>query len=252
MKTLSADGLDLLAEDSRDATAWNARIERDRTRARAVQSDGMRQATELVLACSVAAGAEAVALTGSTARARRIATSDLDLHVIGVRPSLDDVEIDVDVYATTPAVLLARLRAGDDYAQWTLRFGCVLFDTGVLRAAAAELVASAAWPSPSRKLEQVRRMLRLAEQVVASGDHEAAVEQVRGVVSGLARWRLLGAGAFPLSRAELPDQLRAIGDDEPAMMLERCIHGEPTIDELQTFVAVAKASIDSTAGAPVR
>jgi hypothetical protein len=243
MRTLAADGLDLLAEDARDAASWDARIVRDRERAHVLLPVGLRRATELLLARAVAAGADAVALTGSTVRARRTAMSDLDLHVVGPRPSLIDVEIDADVYATTADVMLERLRAGDDYVQWTLRFGCVLFDTGALRDAAAELVGSGQWPSPERKLAQARRMLDLAEHVVASGDRDAAVEQVRAVLTGLGRWLLLVNGAFPLARAELPGQLRAIGAREVAVSLERCILREPSMDELIADLRLTRATL---------
>lgn len=251
MRSAAADGLDLLAEDVRNESAWHARVERDRRWMRGALSRELLHAVDLLLARSVAAGAEAVALTGSSARGRRTATSDLDLLVVGERPALEDVDVEIDVYATTPKLLLARLRKGDDYVQWTLRFGCVLFDGGVLRAAADETVASAIWPSAERKLVQVGRMVRVAEQVVASGDAEAAGEQVRGVVTALARWRLLHAGAFPLSRAELPDQLRAVGEYETADALEHCIHGSPTIDELQVYVAAARDACAGIPGAPV-
>lgn len=248
-RSLAADGLDLLAQDCRDAASWRERIERDRRTARVVQTADERHTTQLLLARSVAAGAEAVALTGSTVRRRRTATSDLDLHVVGRRPSLAGVEVDVDVYATTSDVLLARLRGGDDYVQWTLRFGCVLFDTGVLRAAAQELVVSARWPSPERKLEQARRMLVLAERVVASGDVEAAAEEVKRVLTAVARWRLLSAGAFPLSRAELPGQLRVVGEPDVAAALERCVGDAADAGELCTYLALATEAIASVAPA---
>lgn len=237
MRTVSADGLDLLAGDTHDAATWKARVERDRARARALQTPRLGRATEELLARAVAANAEAVALTGSTARGRRTATSDLDLHVVGERPPLDGVDVEVDVHATTAEVLLDRLRDGDDYVQWTLRFGCILYDQGILREAATELVGTGRWPSPDRKLTQVRRMLELAHQIVASEDHEAAVEQVRSVLTGLGRWKLLAAGSFPLARAELPDQLRAIGEHDLAAALERCMLGAPSLDQLRADLA---------------
>ena len=248
-RSLAADGLDLLAQDCRDAASWRERIERDRRTARVVQTADERHTTELLMARSVAAGAEAFVLTGSTVRQRRTATSDLDLHVVGRRPSLAGVEVDVDVYATTSDVLLARLRRGDDYVQWTLRFGCVLFDTGVLRTAAEELVASARWPSPERKLDQARRMLVLAEHVVASGDVEAAAEEVKRVLTAVARWRLLAIGAFPLARAELPGQLRAVGEPEIAAALVHCLHDAASADELRALVALAGDAVTRTASA---
>jgi len=243
MRPVAADGLDLLADDVRSESAWCARVERDRRWMRGALSRELVHAVDQVLARSVAAGAEAVALTGSSARGQRTAASDLDLLVVGERPALEDVDVEIDVYATTPTLLLARLRDGDDYVQWALRFGCVLFDAGVLRAAATETVTSAIWPSAERKRVQLGRMLRVAEQVVSSGDADAAGEQVRGVVTALARWRLLDAGAFPLSRAELPGQLRAVGEDEIATTLEHCIHGSPTMDELLNYVTAARSAV---------
>jgi Nucleotidyltransferase domain len=245
MKALPADGLDELAADARDAVAWQRRIERDRNRAGAVQPEEIWGVTETLLARSVEAGAQAVALTGSTARGRRTPTSDVDLCIVGTRPALVDFAVEVDVYATTADMLFARLQAGDDYVQWTLRFGCVLYDTGVLRSAAAELVAAARWPSPERKLGQARRMLVVAEHVVTSGDAEAAAEEVKRVLTAVARWRLLSAGAFPLSRAELSDQLRAIGEHDVAEALERCVHDAADADELRAFVALAGDALAS-------
>ena len=232
MRTLGADGLDLLAVDCRDVDAWRGRIERDRLRAQALQTPELRAATELAAARVIAGGADAVALTGSTARGRRTAESDLDLHIVGARPALDDVGVELDVYATTAEVLTQRLHAGDDYVQWTLRFGCVLFDRGVLRLAACETVAMGLWPSPERKLDQARRMLDLAALVVDSGDHDAAGEQTRSALTAVARWRLLRAGVFPLSRDELPGQLRGLDQSELASALNRCIHGQPSMQEL--------------------
>ncbi len=252
MRALGADGLDLLALDCRDAVAWQARLVRDRRRAREIEPAEVERATRLLLERAVAGGAEAVALTGSTACGRRTSASDLDIHVVGARPSLDGIEIDVDVYATTSAVLFERLRAGDDYVQWTLRFGCVLFDAGPFRAAAVELVASEIWPSPERKLAQAGRLLDLARIVVESGDRDAAVEQARGAMTTLARWLLLADGAFPRSRAELPAQLRAIGADDVAAILEDCIDGNPSLDELAAGLALGRRLAAGVRGALVR
>jgi hypothetical protein len=249
VRSLAAEGLDLLAEDCRDASSWRRRIERDRNRVRAMQRDGMWQVTTTLTSRCVQAGAIALALTGSTARDRRTHASDVDLHVVGPRPAVVDFPVEVDICATTVAQLFQRLRAGDDYVQWTLRFGCVLLDSGVLRAAAQELTASATWPSPERKLDQVRRILPLAEQVVASGDVEAGAEEVRRAVTAVARWRLLSAGAFPLSRAELPVQLRAVGEQDVAAALERCLHGPLEADELRALVAFVGDAVTSAAPA---
>ncbi len=249
MRGLAADGLDLLAEDCRHASSWRRRIERDRERAREMRRDGIWQATTTLTTRCAQAGALALALTGSTARGRRTSASDLDLHVVGPRPAVADIPVEVDVCVTTAVQLRERLRAGDDYVQWTLRFGCILFDTGVLRAAAQELVASATWPSPERKLDQVRRILPLAQQVIASGDVDAGADEVKRVLTGLARWRLLSAGAFPLSRAELPEQLRTVGEEAIAGALERCLHTIPKAAEQRSFIALVSDVVTSAASA---
>ena len=89
----------------------------------------------MILQRALAVGVEAVVLTGSTVRARRTASSDLDFMVVGERPGFSGIDEDVDVYAAGADAFWTRLVAGDDYIQWTLRFGCVLHDDGILREA---------------------------------------------------------------------------------------------------------------------
>lgn len=81
------------------------------------------------------AGALAFAVTGSTARGRRSEISDLDYYVIGPRLPHDDLIEDVDVFAIDEVGLWRKLSEGDDFVQWTLRYGCVIFDSGILHAA---------------------------------------------------------------------------------------------------------------------
>jgi predicted nucleotidyltransferase len=49
----------------------------------------------MILQRALGLGAEAVALTGSTVRARRTAMSDLDFMVVGKRPDFNGVHEDV-------------------------------------------------------------------------------------------------------------------------------------------------------------
>ena len=132
------------------------RLQEDRCRATELQTPAQRRVTETILRRAIALGAEAVALTGSTVRAKRTMGSDLDFMVVGERPHLGGVEEDVDVYAAGAEAFWERLLAGDDYIQWTLRFGCVLHDNGILKAAcghieehglARQLSASSSRPS---------------------------------------------------------------------------------------------------------
>jgi hypothetical protein len=213
---------------------WSTRLQEDRRRATTLQTSCQRQATETILQRALALGAEAVALTGSTVRERRTATSDLDMMIVGKRPDLRGIREDVDVYATSANAFWERLAAGDDYIQWTLRFGCILHDDGILRAASRNLEETGLTPSAERKLTQAHRGLRLARVVLESGDSEAAREQCRAALTTLARWLLIANGVFPLSRDELSGQLLTLDCFELATALQRLIHDEPSRDELRS------------------
>jgi hypothetical protein len=122
-----------------------------------------------------------------------------------------------------------------------VRHGCVLFDSGTLLEAAAQAAERDLWPDPERKLRQARHTLDFAERLLASGDHAAALEQVRGALSLTARWWLLAHEVFPLARAELPAQLRDLSQPALGHALEATIHDRPDMDDLCASVATARA-----------
>jgi len=219
---------------------WGARLREDRHRAFALQTPAQREATETILQRARALGAEAVVLTGSTVRARRTASSDLDFMVVGERPGLGGVDEDIDVYAAGAEAFWRRLVAGDDYIQWTLRFGCILHDDGILRAASCHIDEHGLKPSAERKLVQAVRGLSLARLVLESGDLEAAREQCRAALTTVARWLLIANGVFPLARDELPDQVLTLGYFDLAAALDRLIHVQPCRDELRSGLAVGE------------
>jgi hypothetical protein len=160
--------------------------------------------------------------------------SDLDLMVVGERPNLSGVHEDVDVYAASMTAFWDRLVAGDDYIQWTLRFGCILHDAGILQTASRHIGENNLMPSAERKLTQAYRGLNLASLVLESGDLEAAREQCRAALTTLSRWFLIANGVFPLSRDELSDQVLGLGRFDLAEALHRLIHDKPSSDELRT------------------
>jgi len=123
----------------------------DRDRAERYQTKVQRLITAAVVERSLALGASAVALTGSTARRRRTAISDLDYHVIGRRPDVSDLPAEVDIVATAAERFRDRLLEGDDFAQWTLRFGCVLYDAGPMRDGVRLILEANLWPDAQRK-----------------------------------------------------------------------------------------------------
>jgi Nucleotidyltransferase domain len=219
---------------------WSKRLREDRRRATALQSRVQRQASATILQRALSLGAGGVALTGSTVRGRRTRTSDLDFMIVGERPDMSGIREDVDVYTAGREAFWERMLEGDDYIQWTLRFGCILHDDGILKAASSHIEEDGLRPSAHRKLAQARRGLDLAWLVLDSGDMEAAREQSRAALTTVARWLLIANGEFPLCRDELPDQLLVFGCDELATALHQLIHDEPDSRELRSQLQIAR------------
>lgn len=239
MHTASADKL--LRFDPRDDRAWAARCEEDARIAARNQAPELAAVTAEVVRRCRAGGADAVALTGSTARAKRTAVSDLDLHVVGERPDVGDLSPDLDIRADDGRRLRRRLLEGDDFAQWTLRFGCVLSDDGVLREAARMVVVHELWPDHRRTLARLPELVRIAARLVEMEDRDAAQDQVRAALTSYARAALLRDRIFPLARDELAAQLRR--EPKIASALRATIHEEPSLRELGASVeALRRAS----------
>lgn len=227
-------------QDWRDDSIWAARLEADRVRAESSQTAAQREVCSTVVERALEQGAVSVGLTGSTARACRTAISDLDIHIVGPRPRFADLNEGLDIYATSADTLWQRLRAGDDFIQWTLRFGCILVDGGVFREALIHVVETKLWPDPRRKLDRAIDLLAFAERIIATGDLDAAQEQTRAALTTVARWLLLANGEFPLARDELSDQVLDLGCFDLAAALSRLIHAEPCLDELATGLEVGR------------
>lgn len=226
--------------DVADAGVWTDRLRFDRARAARNQPSELAAITATVEARSRDAGARALILSGSTARARRTRVSDLDYHVIGGRPEIGHPAEDVDLYCDDAKSFMAKLRSGDDLVHWSVWYGCILFDDGVVQSAATHVASHDGWPDATRKVRQAQSALSFTERIVDSGDRGAALEQVRGVLSLTARWLLLAHDVFPLSRDELSDQVLDLGCSDLAAALHRSMHCEPELDELATGVRLVK------------
>src|SRR5215467_2262110 len=174
-----------------DQELWNSRLVLDRKRAAANQSEALMKITRAIEARSRELGAAALVLTGSTARNRRTKVSDLDYHVIGGKPDVEGLPADIDLYSDEPSAFLAKLFKGDDFAHWTLRNGCILFDTDVLRQAAITAIEQDLWPDSERKLRQAKRAIVFSQKVASTDDYGALLEVSRGAFSLTARWWLL-------------------------------------------------------------
>ena len=226
--------------DVADAGVWTDRLRFDRARAARNQPSELAAITATVEARSRDAGAHALILSGSTARARRTRVSDLDYHVIGGRPEIGHPAEDVDLYCDDAKSFMAKLRSGDDLVHWSVWYGCILFDDGVVQSAATHVASHDGWPDATRKVRQAQSALSFTERIVDSGDRGAALEQVRGVLSLTARWLLLAHDVFPLSRDELSDQVWDLGCVDLAAALHRSIHCETELDELTAGVRLVK------------
>lgn len=230
-----------------DDATWQARLQDDPRRARELLPRSLR-ALHLRLADRARkSGAQALLLSGSTARGTRTAISDLDYHLVGQPIATDDLPEELDLHVVSAEKLSQRLREGDDFTQWSLRFGLIVFDRGVIRQAVKAITEQQLWPDPARKRQQAEKSLRIARAMVESGDQDAAVEQVRTALTLTARWHLLEHGQFPLSRGELPTQLQELGVADLATSLADTIHGAPALAQLAGSVHSATELLGSAA-----
>jgi hypothetical protein len=227
--------------DPSDAGMWSRRLRTDAAVAQRHQTSELQRITQLVVERAIEGGAEGVALTGSTARAKRTKISDLDYHVVGNRPDVLDLPADVDIYESPREMMQAKLLQGDDFVQWTLCCGCILYDTGVFRDAASTVVERDLWPDGEAKRRRLPELRRLADRLIDVGDRDAAQDQVRAALTSAARGVLLRRGVFPLARSELPAQLRLVGADGLAKSLQAAIYTEPTLETLGSMLDAVAA-----------
>jgi hypothetical protein len=143
------------------------------------------------------------------------------------------------------AAVEKKILDGDDFIQWSLRYGLVVFDHGLIRRAVALMVQRRPWPDAARKARHADKSMELAGRFVASGDQEAALIQVRTALSLVARAFLLSIGVFPLSRAEVPTQLSTAGWSGVGAALESTIHGDLDLDALAAALDEGKVLLNA-------
>jgi predicted nucleotidyltransferase len=191
-----------------------------------------------------------VILIGSVARSTHSSQSDLDLLVISDRSALVARHPDqLHVQVLTTQQFTERLRAGDDFAAWCVRYGVPIvtakpwFD--IVNSAEATI-----WPDWHRKVRHAARRLMLAAALLETCDIAAAGEEMLYAVSHTARAILLKARVFPLSRPEIISQLRESNHDRLAKILEDLSYQEPTKSALNRYLLYVKrllVSIDRPA-----
>lgn len=231
------------------AQAWNQKLDRDARTVEMRVPPHLRDLHDAVVARSHAGGALALLLSGSTARGRRTEISDLDYHLIGGEIKTKDLPRELDLHPLTEDRLKNDICVGDDFVQWSLRFGLVVFDTGVIRDSHRLIAMRHPWPDPERKRLHATKSVDLARRFVETGDEDGAQEQVRTAISLTARAYLLAVGEFPLSRAELPGQLSSNGQPFLSQILRATIYESPSLKELSEGVARAAEILQDSASA---
>jgi hypothetical protein len=219
---------------------WSERLAADQASLSRRLPSELRPLHDTVVARAQEARVRGLILTGSTARARRTEISDLDYHVIGTPIPASDLSRELDLHVLSDTELEAAILSGDDFVQWSLRLGLIVLDDGVLRHAARLVAEHRPWPDVARKARHAARSVELARRFVATGDEDGALEQVRTALSLAARSRLLSSDVFPLSRAELPEQLASLGFKDAAEALRATIDGPVSLDRLARAVQVSE------------
>ena len=88
------------------------------------------------------------------------------------------------------------------------------------------------WPDAEKKIARLPEFVGLAERLIRICDRDAAQDQVRATLTAAARGVLLRERVFPLSRKQLPDQLRGIGMAEIGQALEETIYATVPLEQL--------------------
>ena len=237
-----------LRQLARDEAAWRRRLEIDAFELAALPPHLAALHRE-VAERARHRGVQGLVLTGSTVRNQRTEVSDLDYYLVGPEIDLDGLSYEIDLHLASRAKVERSILAGDDFVQWSLRFGWIAVDDGTLREAIRLIVDRRPWPDHERKRRYATKSMQLAAAMVASGDEDAAVVQVRTALSLAARARLLAEGVFPLARLELVDQLEQIGESDVAQALLSSIEGSPSLDELARSVQRGEGLLGATSHA---
>lgn len=172
-------------------------------------------------------GQATVVLIGSMAREAATEKSDIDLLVVSpdALPRFK-VTPGAQIFRITRADFLDRMKCGDDFPQWAVRYGKVISDESHWWDEVKNNSALQKWPNWRRKRDQVRERLRFATPLRESGDLEHAQEELLLAARHLARAILLKERVFPLSQPELPAQLREIDYSNIAELLDSMVDGD--------------------------
>ena len=193
-----------------------------------------------------------VVVIGSAARDAMNDQSDID--VLTLRD--DDRRIrlnhpgNVHLQQESRSRFLDRLEDGDDYPGWALRFGVPVRDPdGWWAERVTDELNAPHWPNWNPKVDHARKRMNMSLKLLKIGDVEASSEELMFAASHVARAILLKQGVFPLSRPELPAQLK---ESEPdiSRLLENLISGSFTVASLEIGQKTLEHHIEQLAPMP--
>lgn len=209
-------------------------VEGDEMSAKGLPFAERRAVSRLIRSCK----AEFVVLIGSWARGcQSSATSDVDLLVGLPSGGRCEGKSRLQVICLSSSEISQRASEGDDLPLWALRYGLPLSGRRRWDALRDEVLPGAAWPNPKRRFALASRQLDYAHELAEMGDHEAAVVELNTALGHLARGVLLEKRIFPLSRPEVPDQLRAAQLDSLASLLDAAATRNLTPPQVKRSVA---------------
>jgi hypothetical protein len=160
----------------------------------------------------------------------------VDLLIVGGR-SHEVPPVGMHITVLSEEILRERCERGDDFVQWALHFGRAIAGRREWARLRDQLLLTVRWPDPAPKVESAFKHLKAAEELLFMEDWEAAREEASFGLSRLTRFELLQRGEFPLSRPELPHQLRSIGQEKLASILAR-VMDDREIDPSTLWAAI--------------
>jgi len=168
-------------------------------------------------------------LIGSFARRTATERSDIDVLVIApasdTSPNWSDLS-NLHAHCETPTDFLRKLRDGDDFAAWCVRYGHCLCDDDDQWERLRTSSEATTWPAWQKKITHAVRRLFIGAELNRLGDYDASAEELTFAAGHVARALLLKNRQFPLSKPELVDQLHDC--DYPALkkLLSILINGD--------------------------
>jgi predicted nucleotidyltransferase len=182
-------------------------------------------ARELVQELCHAKSILAVVVFGSAVRGA-YETFDLDILYVyrDRRPSFRRPSMDIDLRGYLEVETTQLLSSGHDLICWAVKFGRSVCEREHFW---ATLVSK--WsprlqlPSITAAMDRASHAHAILMDLEATGDHDAALEQLVTYLTHMARVRLIEASTYPASRPELPEQLRELGVTDLAGDLESAL-----------------------------